>query len=215
MLTRLIIQGQGLSSTYTRASDGTKTFLQVVIGRFWATYLFRWQQNPKERQRRSIFILFYFFIHRLSVSYCLFQQIRKKYFLERLRIIALIRAADSRFLFVSPAELQREGSIETLSNSSGSTSGSIPRNFEGYRSPLPTNESQPLSLFPTNFPWSFGPPAQHKFHSSVNQMWVCCCLLSHSWWDMRGSPAGYLVKILNSHSVVWWSFSWFFFLLIS
>lgn len=51
-----------------------------------------------------------------------------------------------------PAELQREGSIETLSNSSGSTSGSIPRNFEGYRSPLPTNESQPLSLFPTNFP---------------------------------------------------------------
>ncbi|CAG6007111.1 unnamed protein product [Menidia menidia] len=50
------------------------------------------------------------------------------------------------------AELQREGSIETLSNSSGSTSGSIPRNFEGYRSPLPTNEGQPLSLFPTNFP---------------------------------------------------------------
>ncbi|XP_027900631.1 BCAS3 microtubule associated cell migration factor isoform X3 [Xiphophorus couchianus] len=50
------------------------------------------------------------------------------------------------------SELQREGSIETLSNSSGSTSGSIPRNFEGYRSPLPTNESQPLSLFPTNFP---------------------------------------------------------------
>ncbi|KAK7882243.1 hypothetical protein WMY93_028417 [Mugilogobius chulae] len=49
-------------------------------------------------------------------------------------------------------ELQREGSIETLSNSSGSTSGSIPRNFEGYRSPLPTNDSQPLSLFPTNFP---------------------------------------------------------------
>lgn len=49
------------------------------------------------------------------------------------------------------AELQREGSIETLSNSSGSTSGSIPRNFDGYRSPLPTNESQPLSLFPTSF----------------------------------------------------------------
>nr|XP_020014484.1 breast carcinoma-amplified sequence 3-like [Castor canadensis] len=48
-------------------------------------------------------------------------------------------------------ELQREGSIETLSNSSGSTSGSIPRNFDGYRSPLPTNESQPLSLFPTSF----------------------------------------------------------------
>lgn len=50
------------------------------------------------------------------------------------------------------AELQREGSIETLSNSSGSTSGSIPRNFDGYRSPLPTNENQPLSLFPTGFP---------------------------------------------------------------
>ncbi|KAM9468790.1 BCAS3 microtubule associated cell migration factor isoform 3-T3 [Clarias gariepinus] len=50
------------------------------------------------------------------------------------------------------AELQREGSIETLSNSSGSTSGSIPRNFEGYRSPLPTNENQPLSLYPTAFP---------------------------------------------------------------
>lgn len=50
------------------------------------------------------------------------------------------------------AELQREGSIETLSNSSGSTSGSIPRNFDSYRSPLPTNESQPLSLFPTSFP---------------------------------------------------------------
>lgn len=50
-------------------------------------------------------------------------------------------------------ELQREGSIETLSNSSGSTSGSIPRNFDGgYRSPLPTNENQPLSLFPTGFP---------------------------------------------------------------
>lgn len=55
-------------------------------------------------------------------------------------------------LFCLSAELQREGSIETLSNSSGSTSGSIPRNFEGYRSPLPTNESQPLSLYPTAFP---------------------------------------------------------------
>lgn len=55
-------------------------------------------------------------------------------------------------LLLCLAELQREGSIETLSNSSGSTSGSIPRNFDGYRSPLPTNESQPLSLFPTGFP---------------------------------------------------------------
>ncbi|KAL4597480.1 breast carcinoma-amplified sequence 3 isoform X2 [Arapaima gigas] len=55
-------------------------------------------------------------------------------------------------LWFESCELQREGSIETLSNSSGSTSGSIPRNFEGYRSPLPTNESQPLSLFPTGFP---------------------------------------------------------------
>lgn len=54
--------------------------------------------------------------------------------------------------FAMEEELQREGSIETLSNSSGSTSGSIPRNFDGYRSPLPTNESQPLSLFPTGFP---------------------------------------------------------------
>ncbi|GAA6086777.1 breast carcinoma-amplified sequence 3 isoform X1 [Tachysurus ichikawai] len=56
------------------------------------------------------------------------------------------------YIFKPEAELQREGSIETLSNSSGSTSGSIPRNFEGYRSPLPTNESQPLSLYPTAFP---------------------------------------------------------------
>ncbi|KAM6465020.1 BCAS3 microtubule associated cell migration factor isoform 2-T2 [Liasis olivaceus] len=48
-------------------------------------------------------------------------------------------------------QLQREGSIETLSNSSGSTNESIPRTFDGYRSPLPT-ESQPLSLFPTGFP---------------------------------------------------------------
>uniref|UniRef100_A0A8C6RM86 BCAS3 microtubule associated cell migration factor n=1 Tax=Nannospalax galili TaxID=1026970 RepID=A0A8C6RM86_NANGA len=57
-----------------------------------------------------------------------------------------------RHMAVKCLELQREGSIETLSNSSGSTSGSIPRNFDGYRSPLPTNESQPLSLFPTGFP---------------------------------------------------------------
>ncbi|XP_061775314.1 breast carcinoma-amplified sequence 3 [Nerophis ophidion] len=58
----------------------------------------------------------------------------------------------SRDIEGSATELQREGSIETLSNSSGSTSGSIPRTFEGYRSPLPTNENQPLSLFSTNYP---------------------------------------------------------------
>ncbi|XP_006899532.1 PREDICTED: breast carcinoma-amplified sequence 3 [Elephantulus edwardii] len=58
----------------------------------------------------------------------------------------------TKHAFGMEEELQREGSIETLSNSSGSTSGSIPRNFDGYRSPLPTNESQPLSLFPTSFP---------------------------------------------------------------
>ncbi|XP_014438741.1 breast carcinoma-amplified sequence 3 homolog isoform X6 [Tupaia chinensis] len=58
----------------------------------------------------------------------------------------------TKHAFGMEEELQREGSIETLSNSSGSTSGSIPRNFDGYRSPLPTNESQPLSLFPTGFP---------------------------------------------------------------
>ncbi|XP_051934835.1 breast carcinoma-amplified sequence 3 isoform X2 [Hippocampus zosterae] len=58
----------------------------------------------------------------------------------------------SRDVGGSATELQREGSIETLSNSSGSTSGSIPRNFEGYRSTLPTNENQPLSLFSSNVP---------------------------------------------------------------
>ncbi|KAK1785776.1 hypothetical protein P4O66_003160 [Electrophorus voltai] len=63
-----------------------------------------------------------------------------------------VHEAIMSFLPVPPAELQREGSIETLSNSSGSASGSIPRNFEGYRSPLPTNEGQPLSLYPGGFP---------------------------------------------------------------
>ncbi|KAJ8783989.1 hypothetical protein J1605_009032 [Eschrichtius robustus] len=62
------------------------------------------------------------------------------------------RGLASRQIVWVRTKLQREGSIETLSNSSGSTSGSIPRNFDGYRSPLPTNESQPLSLFPTSFP---------------------------------------------------------------
>uniref|UniRef100_A0A3P8UVE5 BCAS3 microtubule associated cell migration factor n=1 Tax=Cynoglossus semilaevis TaxID=244447 RepID=A0A3P8UVE5_CYNSE len=70
----------------------------------------------------------------------------------RERLADAMSESPSRDIVGSATELQREGSIETLSNSSGSTSGSIPRNFEGYRSPLPTNESQPLSLFPTNFP---------------------------------------------------------------
>uniref|UniRef100_A0A7N5KBR3 BCAS3 microtubule associated cell migration factor n=1 Tax=Ailuropoda melanoleuca TaxID=9646 RepID=A0A7N5KBR3_AILME len=66
--------------------------------------------------------------------------------------VAVKNTTPERHVAVKYVELQREGSIETLSNSSGSTSGSIPRNFDGYRSPLPTNESQPLSLFPTGFP---------------------------------------------------------------
>ncbi|XP_063060938.1 breast carcinoma-amplified sequence 3 isoform X2 [Engraulis encrasicolus] len=70
----------------------------------------------------------------------------------RERLADAMSESPSRDITGSATELQREGSIETLSNSSGSTSGSIPRNFEGYRSPLPTNESQPLSLFPTGFP---------------------------------------------------------------
>ncbi|XP_076139238.1 BCAS3 microtubule associated cell migration factor-like [Alosa pseudoharengus] len=70
----------------------------------------------------------------------------------RERLADAMSESPSRDIVGSATELQREGSIETLSNSSGSTSGSIPRNFEGYRSPLPTNESQPLSLFPTGFP---------------------------------------------------------------
>uniref|UniRef100_A0A4W6CBJ0 BCAS3 microtubule associated cell migration factor n=1 Tax=Lates calcarifer TaxID=8187 RepID=A0A4W6CBJ0_LATCA len=70
----------------------------------------------------------------------------------RERLADAMSESPSRDIVGSATELQREGSIETLSNSSGSTSGSIPRNFEGYRSPLPTNENQPLSLFPTNFP---------------------------------------------------------------
>ncbi|XP_048468292.1 breast carcinoma-amplified sequence 3 [Rhincodon typus] len=69
----------------------------------------------------------------------------------RERLADAMSESPSRDIVGSGTELQREGSIETLSNSSGSTSGSIPRNFEGYRSPLPTNESQPLSLFPTSF----------------------------------------------------------------
>ncbi|XP_023612510.1 breast carcinoma-amplified sequence 3 [Myotis lucifugus] len=69
----------------------------------------------------------------------------------RERLADAMAESPSRDVVGSGTELQREGSIETLSNSSGSTSGSIPRNFDGYRSPLPTNESQPLSLFPTSF----------------------------------------------------------------
>ncbi|XP_065429112.1 BCAS3 microtubule associated cell migration factor isoform X15 [Chrysemys picta bellii] len=70
----------------------------------------------------------------------------------RERLADAMSESPSRDIVGSGTELQREGSIETLSNSSGSTSGSIPRNFDGYRSPLPTNENQPLSLFPTGFP---------------------------------------------------------------
>ncbi|XP_067866840.1 breast carcinoma-amplified sequence 3 isoform X1 [Heterodontus francisci] len=69
----------------------------------------------------------------------------------RERLADAMSESPSRDIVGSGTELQREGSIETLSNSSGSTSGSIPRNYEGYRSPLPTNENQPLSLFPTSF----------------------------------------------------------------
>ncbi|XP_064206143.1 BCAS3 microtubule associated cell migration factor-like isoform X4 [Anguilla rostrata] len=70
----------------------------------------------------------------------------------RERLADAMSESPSRDAVGTGTELQREGSIETLSNSSGSTSGSIPRSFEGYRSPLPTNESQPLSLFPSGFP---------------------------------------------------------------
>ncbi|XP_037736437.1 BCAS3 microtubule associated cell migration factor isoform X8 [Chelonia mydas] len=66
--------------------------------------------------------------------------------------VAVKNISTERHMALKCFELQREGSIETLSNSSGSTSGSIPRHFDGYRSPLPTNENQPLSLFPTGFP---------------------------------------------------------------
>ncbi|KAJ8348652.1 hypothetical protein SKAU_G00272410 [Synaphobranchus kaupii] len=70
----------------------------------------------------------------------------------RERLADAMSESPSRDAVGPGTELQREGSIETLSNSSGSTSGSIPRSFEGYRSPLPTNESQPLSVFPSGFP---------------------------------------------------------------
>ncbi|KAM6946465.1 BCAS3 microtubule associated cell migration factor [Aplochiton taeniatus] len=70
----------------------------------------------------------------------------------RERLADAMAESPSRNIMGCATELQREGSIETLSNSSGSTSGSIPRNFEGYRSTLPTNENQPLSLFPTALP---------------------------------------------------------------
>ncbi|KAJ7308861.1 hypothetical protein JRQ81_008134 [Phrynocephalus forsythii] len=59
----------------------------------------------------------------------------------RERLADAMSESPGRDIVGSGTELQREGSIETLSNSSGSTSGSIPRSFDGYRSPLPTNES--------------------------------------------------------------------------
>ncbi|XP_073471352.1 BCAS3 microtubule associated cell migration factor isoform X2 [Aquarana catesbeiana] len=67
----------------------------------------------------------------------------------RERLADAMSESPNREVVVSGTELQRDGSIETLSNSSGSTSGSIPRNFDGYRTTLPSNESQPLSLFPS------------------------------------------------------------------
>ncbi|XP_040192849.1 breast carcinoma-amplified sequence 3 isoform X2 [Rana temporaria] len=67
----------------------------------------------------------------------------------RERLADAMSESPNREVVVSGTELQRDGSIETLSNSSGSTSGSIPRTFDGYRTTLPSNESQPLSLFPS------------------------------------------------------------------
>ncbi|XP_072263334.1 BCAS3 microtubule associated cell migration factor [Pyxicephalus adspersus] len=67
----------------------------------------------------------------------------------RERLADAMSESPNRDAVVSGTELQRDGSIETLSNSSGSTSGSIPRNFDGYRTTLPSNENQPLSLFPS------------------------------------------------------------------
>ncbi|XP_075709113.1 BCAS3 microtubule associated cell migration factor isoform X2 [Rhinoderma darwinii] len=67
----------------------------------------------------------------------------------RERLADAMSESPNRDVVVSGTELQRDGSIETLSNSSGSTSGSIPRNFDGYRTTLPSNENQPLSLFPS------------------------------------------------------------------
>ncbi|XP_068124830.1 BCAS3 microtubule associated cell migration factor isoform X2 [Hyperolius riggenbachi] len=67
----------------------------------------------------------------------------------RERLADAMSESPNRDVVVSGTELQRDGSIETLSNSSGSTSGSIPRNFDGYKTTLPSNESQPLSLLPS------------------------------------------------------------------
>ncbi|KAG8451685.1 hypothetical protein GDO86_003756 [Hymenochirus boettgeri] len=67
----------------------------------------------------------------------------------RERLADAMSESPNRDVVGAATELRRDGSIETLSNSSGSTSGSIPRNFDGYRTTLPTNENQPLSLFPT------------------------------------------------------------------
>ncbi|XP_013922769.1 PREDICTED: breast carcinoma-amplified sequence 3-like [Thamnophis sirtalis] len=69
----------------------------------------------------------------------------------RERLADAMSESPSRDVAASGTELQREGSIETLSNSSESANESIPRTFDGYRSPLPA-ETQPLSLFPTGFP---------------------------------------------------------------
>ncbi|XP_071992529.1 BCAS3 microtubule associated cell migration factor isoform X2 [Engystomops pustulosus] len=69
----------------------------------------------------------------------------------RERLADAMSESPNRDVVVSGTELQQDGSIETLSNSSGSTSGSIPRNFDGYRTTLPSNENQPLSLYPSGF----------------------------------------------------------------
>ncbi|KAB5550390.1 hypothetical protein PHYPO_G00053210 [Pangasianodon hypophthalmus] len=61
------------------------------------------------------------------------------------------------------AELQREGSIETLSNSSGSTSGSIPRNFEGNCFP----SSVRMDVVVCNVDFSFH-PTNRRVKSSEN-----------------------------------------------
>lgn len=136
---------------------------------------------------------------KFSIIYKIWPQDCTFFYVKKKECIVILSLAPQRCMFMFSlilfSELQREGSIETLSNSSGSTSGSIPRNFEGYRSPLPTNESQPLSLFPTNFPWhpSTAHPLQTGPHSIslMNSSQIMSFLLSCSW-----SPIRYSINIL-------------------